>query len=503
MSSLTQHAEAPVLKRRLILATTMFAASMYSLDLTVVSLALPHMQGTFSATPDQIAWVVTGFIVGATATITLVGWLVGLLGRRTVFAAAIAIYMVMAVLSANTSSLEEMVLWRLFAGLTGAAIIPVSQVVAVDAYPREQYGRALTLWGVGSVVGSIIAPPLAGLIIDAYGWHAVFYMNLPLGSLALFGCLAFVPARTSDQARKLDWFGLVTLIVGIGALQLMFNRGARLDWFGSTEIIVEVILGATCLYLFVAHSATTRDPYLKTEPFRNWNYSLGLLCALIYGTLWPLPMVLYPLLLQNFRGLPVEMIGILMVPRQLGYMVGSMAMGPALARLNHKAIAVSGFLGIAFSSWLMSRWSLDVGYWAIGWAALFQGIACAAAFNPLNTLAFSTLPAADRQQSVPLFYLTINLGSSIGVAGTITFWAEETTRMRAALVEHVSPFNPLLQRPELREAWDLATASGRSALDRELIRQAGMIGFNDTFATMLGVALIGAVFALAFKRVRR
>ncbi len=489
----------PAPRRALILATTMLASSMYSLDLTVVSLALPHMQGSFSATTDEIAWVVTAFIVGATVTITLVGWLAGAIGRRRLFACTVVVYMIVSILSSTTHFLDEMVLWRFIAGLTGAAIIPLSQVVAVDAYPRAQYGRALTVWGVGGVGGSILAPPFAGLIIEHYGWSSVFFMNLPLGALTLLGVLTVVPREASDQKRALDWFGLSTLLLGLGAIQLLFNRGARLDWFSSSEIVVEAIVGAACLYLFVAHSATARDPFLRTEPLKNWNYTMGLVCAVMYGILWPLPMVLLPLLLQNFRGLPVEIIGVLMTPRQLGYMLGSLMMVPLLPRLNKQVLACAGFLGIGATAGLMSGWSPDVGYWSIGWAAGLQGVACAFAFNAVNSLAFATLPPADRQQCVPMFYLTINLGTSLGIAWTITYWAEETTRIRAGLIEFVSPYNPLWHQHAMPEGWDMGTAIGRTAVNQAVVHQAGMIAFNDTFAIIMVIALVAATFTCVFR----
>ena len=492
----------PPLRRALIIATTTVASSMYSLDLTVVSLALPHMQGTFSATTDEIAWVVTAFIVGATGTITLVGWLMGVLGRRRLFSIAVGIYMVVAVLASFAHTLEEMVVWRFLAGLCGAAIIPVSQVVSVDAYPRELYGRALTLWGVGSVGGSILAPPLAGLVIGAYGWPAVMIMNLPLGALALLGILTVVPHRGQDETRTLDGFGLATLLVGLAAVQLMLNRGARQDWFASPEIVAEAIVGAVCLYLFIAHSATARNPFLRPGPLKNWNYSIGLLSAILYGVLWPLPMVLLPLLLQSFRGLPVDVVGVLMVPRQLGYMVGSMMMIPLIARLNHRLLSVIGFGGLAGTAWMMSAWSLEVSYLSIALAAILQGIACAFAFNAINAMAFATLPPADRQQCVPMFYLSINLGTSLGIAGTVTYWAEETTRVRAALIERISPYNPLLQQPG-SSGWDVGTATGRSALEQEIGRQAGMIGFNDTFFEVMIVAIVATLFMFVFKGARR
>ena len=483
------------------MATAMLSSSMYSLDLTVVSVALPHMQGTFSAAPDQIAWVVTAFIVGATVTIATIGWLSSRFGRKRVFTAAIMIFLPISILCGNVSVLEEEVALRMVLGLTGAAIIPLSQVIAVEAYPRERYGYALTLWSVGGIGGSIMAPPLAGVVIDLYGWPGVFYMNIPIGTLSLLGAIFVVPRETTETARPLDVFGLVTLIIALGATQLALNRGPRLDWFGSTEIIIEVLAAGLCLYLFLAHSLTAVNPYLRPEPFGDRNYAVGILGAFLYGTLWALPTVMVPLLLQNYRSVPVEIVGLLVMPRQLGYLIGSTCMGVLIQRIDPRALAMLGFSSVAFSAWLMSHWSLDVNLWSIGWASILQGIGCAMAFISLNTLALSTIGPEYRPQCVPLFYLIINLGSGVGVAGAVTFWANHTQSTRALLIEHVSPFNPLLHEPGVREAWDVGTASGISAINQELIRQAGMIGYNDTFAIVMVAALCAASLAILFRKV--
>lgn len=491
----------PVLRRRLTMATAMLSSSMYSLDLTVVSVALPHMQGTFSAAPDQIAWVVTAFIVGATVTIATIGWLSSRFGRKRVFTFAILIFLPVSIMCGHVSVLEEEVALRMVLGLAGAAIIPLSQVIAVEAYPRERYGYALTLWSVGGIAGSIVAPPLAGIVIDLYGWPGVFYMNIPIGTLSLLGALFVVPREAPETARPLDVFGLLTLVIALGATQLALNRGPRLDWFSSTEIIIEVLAAGLCLYLFLAHSLTAVNPFLRPEPFEDRNYAVGVLGAFIYGMLWALPTVMVPLLLQNYRSVPVEMVGLLVMPRQLGYLIGSTLMGMAIQRVDPRLLAMSGFGSVAFSAWLMSGWSLDVNLWSIAWASILQGIGCAFAFISFNTLALSTISAEHRPQCVPLFYLIINLGSGVGVAGAVTYWANHTQSTRALLAEHVSPYNPLLHGPNVPGAWDVGTISGISALNQELTRQAGMIGYNDTFAIVMVAALVAASLAVLFRRV--
>lgn len=479
-------------QRGMIMATCMLAASMYSMNLTIVSISLPNMQGTFSATPGEISWVVTSFILGLTMTVAAIGWIAERLGRKRVYLAALIGFVFASIMCGNARVLEEEVLWRFLQGASGAAILPLSQSIILDIYPREQHGRALGLWGLGNMAGPIIAPPIGGLITEAYGWQSVFYLNLPLGLLVLLGTVLFVPA-TAAAKRRLDGIGVTALVAGLGLIQLAVNRGGRLDWFESTEIIVETVAGALLLYIFVVHVLTARNPFIDPHIFRDRNFTVGIVVMAAFGTFSFLPVVILPLFMRNLLGYPIATIGLLLVPRALGVVIGNLTVSRAMRWIDPRHLVAAGLASVAYSAWEVSTWTLDVGIWEIGVNGVFQGLGNGMIYVTVNTMMFYNLPPRHRPQGVPLFFLTFNLTASIGIAGFITYWVRNTQASHALLSQFASPFNDLLQHRTLPGAWDLDSAATAAALDNEITRQASMIGFELSFQ----VVALAAVLTMA------
>jgi len=485
-------------RRPMVMLTAMLASGMYTLDLTIVSIALPHMRGTFAAAPDQIAWVVTAFIVGVTMTTVCAGWLSARFGRKRLFILSVAGFAAASVMCANAQTVEEAILWRFLQGLAGAPLMPLSQAIAIDAYPPRDYAKALGLWTVGGMMGPMIAPALGGYITQAYGWPGVFYLNLPLGILTLLGALAFVPRERADASRRMNWLGFSALVLGLGAVQLMLSRGARLDWLGSTEIVVELVAGALCLYLFLADMLLARRPFVPRALFGDGNYLLGLFINLVFGSLIFLPVVLLPLMLEGLRGFPVDTIGLLFVPRAFGVAASSLLVGWLLARVKPRSLAVLGFLGMAFSTWLMAGWTFEVGPWEVAWVGFLHGSASSFVFMPVNVVAFSTLAMRYRSEALPFFYLAFNLGASLGIAGIATFWAGEAQTYHALLAEHITPFHQASQM----EVWKPDIPEGLAALDSEVTRQAEMIAYNNSFYLMAAAALASVPLAFVLRTPR-
>jgi DHA2 family multidrug resistance protein len=482
-------AQPTAFRRSMIMATCMLAASMYSMNLTIVSISLPDMQGTFSATPGEISWVVTSFILGLTMTVACIGWIAERLGRKRVYLGALVGFLFASIMCGNASVLEEEVLWRFLQGASGAAILPLSQSIILDVYPREQHGRALGLWGLGNMAGPIIAPPIGGLITEAYGWQAVFYLNLPLGLLVLLGTVLFVPARPARKHR-LDGIGLAALVAGLGLIQLAVNRGASLDWLESTEIIVELTAGGLLLYIFVVHVLTARDPFIDPNIFRDRNFTVGIVVMAAFGTFSFLPIVILPLFMRNLLAYPVEMIGLLLVPRALGVVIGNLAVSRAMRWIDPRHLVAAGLASIAYSAWQVSTWTFDVGIWEMAINGVFQGLGNGMVYVTVNTMMFYNLPPRHRPQGVPLFFLTFNLTASMGIAAFITYWVRNTQATHALLSQYASPFNDLLQHRTLPGAWDLESAATAAALDNEITRQASMIAFELSFQI---VALVAAL----------
>jgi DHA2 family multidrug resistance protein len=481
----------PAGQRRMVLATAMFTGAIYSLNLTLVSISLPFMQGSFSATPDQISWVVTAFIIGMTAMITSTGWVAARLGRKRLYILSLATFTLISLMCGNATSLEEEVMWRFLQGVSGAPLIPLSQAIVIDVYPREESARALGVWAIGMMVGPVIAPPIGGWITDLYGWPAVFFINLPIGLCAFLGAILFIPSTPAERGRRIDALGLGTLVIGLIAIQLTLNRGTRLDWFASSEILITFSIGVAFLYAFVVHALTGRDTLINPAMFRDRNYTFGLCLIAFLGTQVFLPTLLLPLMLKNLVHYPIDMIGLLLAPRAIGIMIASAFTGPLTQRIDPRLLIVAGFLMIGAANWMMGQWSLDVGPWAVIWTGLIQGAGSNLVFVPLNALTFRTLAGRYRGDAVPLFYLVLNLGASAGIAAVMTYLTQDTQTAHAILSENITLFND-----------GVRDTIGMANIEREVSRQAGMIAYNNTFMFIAVLAVIPVPLVYLLKRVR-
>ena len=467
-------------QRVLIMFTVIMASSMYVTDLVVIGMALPHMQGTFSSTPVQISWVATAFVLGGTAMIVCVGWISARVGVRRTFTISIVSFMVLAVLAANADSLMEEVVLRLFMGMTGAPVQALAQVILLNTFPREQSGRALALWGSGVMIAPICALPLGGVVIDLFGWPGVFYMYLPTGAFALIGIVFFVPKAQSEERRELDWFGLATLVIAFAWLQYALSRGAREDWFESTEIIIAVVIACLSAYLFIVHTVTTKKkPLVPPEMLRDRNFALASVGGFIFGASTTPLSLLLALMLQNQLNYPVELIGLILAPRAIGILISQYAVVYLIVRMDPRYLIAGGAATCAIATWIMSGWSLNVSPWQVTWALLLHGLGDGFIWMALNPLAFSTIAARHRAQAVPLYYLSFNVGLSLGIASFMTYWAHGAQANHSLLAEFITPFNGLIRSNSLSE--DLAAAA---TIADEISRQAALIAYNNCFMAM-------------------
>jgi len=357
----------PVEHPTLCSAFVILAALLYSVDWTIAAVALPHMRGSFSATQDQISWVITSYIVASAIVIPTSGFMSARFGRKRVFAGAVAGFTAASILCGAADTLATEVLARIVQGVSGAFIIPLSQSIILDTYPPEKHTRMMGFWGVGAVFGPVIGPTLGGYLTEHLDWRWIFYINVPIGLVALAGVLAFLPESKREPGKKLDVFGFLTLALAVGALQMVFDRGERHDWFESAEILIEAGLGALGFYLFAAHSLTARNPFLDPRLLVMRGYALGLAFVFLYGMITVPPMVLMPPFMQDLRGMPIETVGLLQSPRGLG-LVLSMLCGSLFTHvLGPRLLIGVGFGFLAVASLEMSTWNLDIGAWPIVW----------------------------------------------------------------------------------------------------------------------------------------
>ena len=486
--------------RTLITVCTMVATLMQALDSTIANVALPYMQGSLSTTSDQITWVLTSYIVAAAIMTSPVGWLSSRYGRKNFFIVCLAGFTLASMLCGVAQSLTQMVAFRLLQGTFGAALVPLSQATLLDLYPVEQRGSAMAMWGMGVMVGPILGPTLGGYLTDVYDWRWVFFINLPFGILAIAGLMLFLKKDDMPSTHGFDWTGFLVLSLGIGALQLMLDRGEQLDWFASGEILLEILLAVLGLYLFVVHVLLAEKPFISPRIFTDVNFVSGFVLMFAVGMVLLASSALLAPYLQTLGGYPVRQAGLLMVPRGLGTMLAMMVAGRLTSRVDPRLLMLLGIGMLAFSFWEMTGWTPDVRPFTLSWVTAIQGFGLGFVFIPLQVVAFATLPAQFRTDGTALFSLVRNVGSAIGVSVTSFMLAQNTQVMHAQIAEGLTGFNRMLQTGGAYLMWNTATSAGRIALNGEVTRQALAIAYTDDFMLMFWVSLPTALLLLLMRR---
>ena len=478
------------LRQGVITFAIMLATVMTVLDTTIVNVALPYMQGGLSATRDEISWVLTSYIVAAAVMTPVTGWISARLGRRSVFLWSVVIFTVTSMMCGLAQSLTEMVFFRMLQGLAGAALVPLSQAILLDTYPREKHGSAMALWGVGIMIGPILGPTLGGYLTEFADWRWVFFINLPVGLLAATLILGFVPETKRRGDVPFDFLGFFLLSLAISALQLVLDRGERLDWFSSNEILIEAVLAAYGLYAFLVHAATTKHPFLDLRLLRDRNYASSLIFIFIVGIILFSTLALMPPFLQSLLDYPVLTTGLVLAPRGFGTMLAMLVVGRLLKRHDARPIMMVGFALTAESLWEMSGFNMNIGVWDVVRTGIVQGIGLGCIFVPLSTVAYATLAPEHRNEAASVFSLMRNIGSSIGISVMFTQLDRFSQVNHQILGAHVNPFNPWFWRQGLPSAMNPATPQGLVALNGMVSRQAELIGYLNDFKIMMILALV-------------
>jgi DHA2 family multidrug resistance protein len=473
---------------------------MQALDSTIANVALPYMQGSLSATSDQITWVLTSYIVAAAIMTSPVGWLSARFGRRATFVASLMGFTVASMLCGIAQSLDQIVIFRIIQGVFGAALVPLSQSIMLDLYPEEQRGQAMAIWGMGVMVGPILGPTLGGYLTEIYNWRWVFYVNLPFGLIATAGLLLFFADDSRRKTGEFDWLGFTVLSVGIGAFQLMLDRGQLKDWFGSTEIVTEAVLAALGLYLFIVHMLTARRSLLSPRMLLDVNFSAGLIIMFTIGIVLLATTALLAPYLQTLGNYPVEAAGWLLAPRGAGTMIAVMVAGRLIGKIDPRLLMAAGLLMIAGSLWIMTGWTPDVSQFEIAMNGTLQGAGIGLVFTPLTVVAFATLAPEFRTDGTALFSLIRNMGSAAGVSLTSFLLARNTQIVHAQLAEHVNPFNRMLQSSGAFEFWNTANPATLGTLNAEITRQAAIVSYVDNFKLMMLVVAPTVLLLLLMRK---
>ncbi len=482
----------PVLHRGFITASIMAAALMQTLDTTIANVALPHIQGSVSASQDQIVWVLTFYIVAAAIMTPLTGWLAERIGRKTLFLFSVGGFTIASALCGAAQSLGEIVAFRFLQGVAGAALMPLAQAVLLDINPPERYGQAMATFASAVVLGPIVGPTLGGWLTEDFSWRWVFFINLPLGVLAFLGAWMFMPARGHHKAPKFDFFGYGSLALGIAALQLMLDRGQTNDWFGSSETWIEGGVAILCLYLFAIHAMTARNPLFSRELFKDQNFRTTTIAGLIIMGAMYASLALVPPMLQNLYGYPVFTAGLIIMPRGIGAFLTMVGVGRLLGKVDARILMGLGLLLLALSFWLMSRFALDMDAMPVIVSGFVQGLSMGLIWVPMSTIGFATLPGQYRVQGATISNLVRNVGGSIGISALQVLLINNMQVVRSGLVQHIRPDNPAVQHvmpggpggPGGPNVPMMAMINGMAA------RQSAMIAYVDNYWLMAIVVLL-------------
>ena len=470
-----------------------FAATLgsmvFDLSWIIVGVALPYMQGTFSTTPDEIAWVMTAFIVGGTLMTAATGWASTRFGRKKLFVIAIAANMVTTLMCGLAETLYTEVFWRFVQGMFSAPLLALGQGIILDAFPEEKRGFATGLWTASTVGAVVAAPLLGGYMVETLSWRWVFFISVPVAAVAAVVAWIFIPRSEPDPKRPFEWLGFSALVLLVGTLQLGLSRGNRLDWFESTEICLELGIAAIAFLIVLARTVFVRDSFLERRLFLDRNYLVTINFMLLYGGLLGIPMILMPLMLQQVNGYPAISAGALMLPRGVGLVIAAMGVG-MLGRVDPRVLLGFGFLCSVAANLHMSTWTADIDPWTVAWINFVQGMASGAAYPPMVTIALATLERKLHTEAVAFMFLVMNTGKAIGVAAIFVLYTRLLQINYSVLAENVTLTNERLRQSGIPESWDLNTQSGLAALAEEVTRQAQLIAYINAF---LAVGVVAAL----------
>jgi len=475
----------PGLRRNMVTICAMTATIMQALDTTIANVALPYMQGTLSASQDQINWVLTSYIVAAAIMTAPVGWIANRFGRKRIFILCSGGFTIASVMCGLAQDIEQMVLFRLLQGVFGAALVPLSQAVMLDAYALHERAKAMAIWGMGVMMGPIMGPSLGAWLTESYSWHWVFFVNLPFGIVTVLGLIVFMDETKKDQNLRFDWFGFAALAIGIGSLQLALDRGEQLGWFESNEILAEFIVSGIGFYYFFAHSLTTDRPFIQFSLFKDRNFLGGCVFMTVMGLVLFSTMALSSPYLQNVIGYPIITAGLLLASRGCGTFVAMMLVGRMMRYAEARTLIISGLSLTALSLYDMTGWTDQTGVSEIVVISVVQGFGFGLVFVPLSTVAFLTLPNQLRTDGASMLTLMRNVASSIGISIVIAQLTQGTRRAHAVLVEHVNPFNQALQMPDVARMLNLSTDAGRAMADAMVNAQAQIIAFSRDYQMVM------------------
>lgn len=492
----------------IIAISVMLGTFMEVLDTTVVNVSLPHIAGSLSASTDEATWVLTSYLVANAIVLPLTGWLANQFGRRRILLISVTGFTFFSFLCGIAPNLPALIIFRIFQGATGGGLQPLSQAILLEAFPPEKRGKAMAFWALGIVVAPMLGPVLGGWITDSYSWRWLFYINLPIGIMAVVMASLFIfdPPYIRRGTGRVDYWGIGLLALGIGALQIMLDKGQEEDWFASHFIMILAVLAIGGLLFFVIRELVTRNPVVHLSVFKIRTYTTGVFLMTVLGFVLYGSTVLIPLWLQTLMGYSALEAGMAMLPRGMGSFLFMPIVGILMNKIEPRKLLAAGLVICAYSLYLLSRLNLNAGYWDIFWPQLLQGSSLGLLFVPLTTVTNDPIPRQEMGNATSLFNLMRNIGASIGIASVTTIVARHTQAHINNLSQNISALNPIarqtfeaMKNAFMARGMDATTASNQAyaAMFGMVQRQASMMSYIDVFLllsilfiTMLPLILI-------------
>ncbi|MDF2939436.1 MAG: family efflux transporter permease subunit [Gammaproteobacteria bacterium] len=486
-------------ERWLIIVAVMAATLMEVLDTTIINVALPYMQGSLNAAPDQISWTLTSYMVTSGIFMPLAGYFSDRLGRRQYLLYCIGGFTLASMFCGASTSLAEMVIFRLLQGAFGAGLIPLSQAIMTDIHSPQDRGKAMAIWGAGVMVGPILGPTLGGYLTDVANWRWAFYVNVPIGIAAAMLAYKVVP-DTIQKLRKMDWLGLGLISFGIGSLQFVLDRGNQDNWFSSTGIQLAAFLAVVCFAAFIFRNVERKEhAVFDLEIFKDRNFTVATLLMVIMGLGLYGSMVVQPLLLEELMNYPVLLTGLSMAPRGVASMISMIIVSKIIGKVDPRILVAFGIMLFAVGTSINTYYSQDTSLMWFIWPLLLQGLGLGMVFVPLSTLAFSSLPVHLRVEAAGLYSLLRTIGGSMGIAITVTIWTRHTQIAWNELGAHIQANNPAVSNYLQSLHLQATDPQGAAVLANTLLQQAQMVAFVSVYAFVAWSFLLMLPFLLLFK----
>lgn len=492
------------LYRFLVTLAVMSATLIQVLDTTIVNVALPHMQGALGATPSEVSWILTSYLVASAMIMPLTGYFTDLLGRKNYLLVCIFGFVVSSTLCGAATSLFEMVLFRILQGVFGASLVPLSQAIMTDVFPLEDRGAAMAIWGIGIMAGPVLGPTVGGYLIEMANWRWTFYINLPIGIFSLILAWYIVP-DTQKKPRRMDWFALFLILSGIATLQFFLDRGNQEDWFDSTMIRSAAFIGSASLIGFLYYSLKYKSSSVfDLRIFKDRNFTTSSIIMGMFGLGLSSTMMMMPLMLESLFNYSALAAGIVLAPRGISAMMSMIIVGKMINRFNPKLLITFGILLSIIGTWIGTSYNLSVNSFWLMWPLIIQGFGMGFVFVPLSMIAFSTLPQAQRAEAAGIFSLLRTMGSSVGISFIATLYTRHSQLAWNEVGGMINPFNPYLHHYLNALHLKMTDPLAINVLGLELLRQTQMISFMNVFVfiTLSYSAILPFIFLLKTTRLK-